>query len=133
MMQYSRIKIALIDDNRELTFILREYLTEMGFDVVGIGGDGYEALKLIEDTQPDIALLDLMMPKMDGVEVLRRVGSMDLTKRPRFIVISAVENDSLSRRAAGFQADAYMTKPFDLNKLVEEIKKLQSPVSGAPL
>ena len=122
------VNIVIVDDNKEFTSILNEYLTESGIKVVGIANDGLEAISLIMKKKPDIVILDIMMPKLDGIDVLRRLNSKHMEKRPRFIILTAVGNDAITQAALTLGADLYMIKPFDMDMLIMEIKKFQTAI-----
>lgn len=99
-MKESKISVLIADDNKEFCNILNDYLlSQRDIVVTGIAKDGLEALKLIEEKQPDLVVLDIIMPHLDGLGVLERINSLGLEKTPRVIVLSAVGQDKITQRA----------------------------------
>jgi len=124
-MEETKINIIIADDNKEFCNILCDYLsTQRGIVITGIAEDGIEALKLIEEKKPDLVLLDIIMPMLDGLGVLERLNTMDLDPMPRIIVLSAVGHDKITQRALSLGADYYVIKPFNFDVLSERIRQL---------
>lgn len=122
-----KIQVIIADDNKEFSDILSEYLNSQGdIEVVGMAKDGNEACELIAEKLPDIAILDIIMPHLDGLGVLEKARSMQLKKRPLFIVLSAVGQDKITQRALALGAEYYIVKPFDMDVLVSRIRQLKS-------
>ncbi len=121
-----KIQIVIADDNKEFSDILFDYLNNQGdIEVVGIAKDGNEACDLIAEKMPDIAILDIIMPQLDGLGVLEKVRMMPLKKRPLFIILSAVGQDKITQRALALGAEYYIVKPFDMDVLVSRIRQLK--------
>ncbi len=117
------IKVAVIDDNRQLIESVRKVLDkETNIIFAGSGNDGHQALKLIEREKPDVVLLDLVMPKLDGLGVLEQVGRSQ-GEKPAFIVISAIGQENIAESALERGACYYMMKPFDEQVLVRRIRQ----------
>jgi sporulation transcription factor Spo0A len=122
-MNLQKIKILIGDDNKDFCIILNEYLnTQADFEVVGIAKDGLEVVEQIESTFPDVVILDIIMPHLDGLGVLERLNTMHLEKRPKVIVLSAVGQDKITQMAMTLGAEYYVVKPFDTKELVARIK-----------
>ena len=85
----SKINVAIVDDNERMVMLLENILKEdADITVVGKGTDGLQALTLIREKEPDVVLLDLIMPKLDGLEVLQKINQeKNLKKKPAFIII----------------------------------------------
>ena len=110
-MDGNKISVVIADDNKEFCSILNDYLlNQKDIVVTGIAKDGREALTLIEEKQPDLVVLDIIMPHLDGLGVLERLNSMNLTKFPRIVVLSAVGQDKITQRAITLGADYYVVK-----------------------
>jgi two-component system response regulator (stage 0 sporulation protein A) len=125
IMQNSKISVLIADDNKEFCNILNDYLlNQRDIIVTGIAKDGIEALKLIEEKQPDLVVLDIIMPHLDGLGVLERLGSMNLDPMPRIIVLSAVGQDKITQRAISLGADYYVVKPFDMDVFTKRIRQM---------
>ncbi len=121
-----KIQIVIADDNKEFSDILCEYLNSQGdIEVVGMAKDGNEACDLITDRMPDIAILDIIMPHLDGLGVLEKLRGVQLKKRPLFIILSAVGQDKITQRALALGAEYYIVKPFDMDVLVSRIRQLK--------
>jgi two-component system response regulator (stage 0 sporulation protein A) len=122
------IRIAIVDDNPHLREILKEYfLHQEGIQVVGTAANGIQTLDLIRETQPDIVILDMVMPQMDGLAVLEHLNSGEFPVIPNVIVLSAVGHDDVVKRAVDMGAKYYMIKPFDLELLTKRIRELAGP------
>lgn len=122
-----KIQVIIADDNKEFSEILSEYLNNQGdIEVIGTAKDGNEACELIAEKMPDIAILDIIMPNLDGLGVLEKIRSMQLKKRPLFIILSAVGQDKITQRALALGAEYYIVKPFDMDVLVSRIRQLKS-------
>lgn len=124
-MENSKIKVLIADDNKEFCNILNDYLmNERDIDVIGIAKDGLEALQLIEERSPDLVVLDIIMPHLDGLGVLERLNTMNLDPMPRIIVLSAVGQDKITQRAITLGADYYVIKPFDMEVFTKRIRQM---------
>ena len=124
-MEESNINIIIADDNKEFCNILNDYLlNQRDIVVTGIANDGVEALKLIEEKKPDLVVLDIIMPHLDGLGVLERLNTMDVDPMPRIIVLSAVGQDKITQRAIALGADYYVVKPFDMDVFIKRIRQM---------
>lgn len=121
-----KIQVVIADDNREFGDILYEYLNNQSdIEVIGVARDGLEAYDQIVNKVPDIAVLDIIMPHLDGLGVLEKVNSTQMAKRPLFIMLSAVGQDKITQRALALGAEYYVVKPFDMDVLVARIRQLK--------
>jgi two-component system response regulator (stage 0 sporulation protein A) len=131
------IKVLLADDNREFCDIISKYLEKQDdMEVVGIANDGIEVLDMVPKIKPDVIVLDIIMPHLDGLGVLERLNNLDLEQPPKIIVLSAVGQDKITQRAIVLGADYYMVKPFDMEVFVKRIREVVlglSPDVGAPV
>ncbi|HBI93756.1 MULTISPECIES: sporulation transcription factor Spo0A [Terrisporobacter] len=130
-----KIKIVLADDNKDFCQLLKEYLSnEEDIEILGIAKDGIEALELVQKTQPDLLVLDVIMPHLDGLGVIEKLNSMDLPKQPKIIVLSAVGQDKITQTAINLGADYYIVKPFDFVIFINRIRELvtNKVVGGEP-
>ncbi len=94
-------------------------------EVIGIAKDGVEAVDMIANTIPDIALIDIIMPHLDGIGVLEKVGNLNLRKRPTCIMLSAVGQDKITQKAISLGAEYYVVKPFDIEILINRIRQIK--------
>lgn len=122
-----RLNVAIADDNERILRILEEIVSnDEELNVVGIAKDGEEAYEMIKETQPDIVLLDIVMPKLDGLGVLDRIiQDKDIQKQPYIVMISAVGKEQITEAAFSKGADYYIMKPFDNNLILTQIKNIQ--------
>ena len=107
-------KILVVDDEIETCNLLSEFLGRKKYDV-SIATSGQEAISKIESNKPDVVLLDIRMPGMDGMEVLRRIKQIH--KDIDVIMITAVNEEEVGKKAIGLGASDYITKPIRLNYL----------------
>lgn len=128
-MEERRIRIVLADDNRDFCEILYEYLsTQEDFEIVGVAKDGLEAYDLITKLQPDVAIIDVIMPHLDGLGVLEKLNNTSLPFKPIYIMLSAVGQDKITQSAMALGAEYYIVKPFDMEVLVERIRQLRTTI-----
>lgn len=121
-----RIHVVVADDNEIMRESLGEILeTDPQIVVDGAAMDGEVTLKLIEEKQPDVVIIDLVMPKVDGIGVMERVQNRN-TKLPFFIVLSAAGRPEIMEDAFNAGASYYMMKPFDGKDMIQRIKKIAS-------
>ncbi|AVX30472.1 sporulation transcription factor Spo0A [Carboxydocella sp. ULO1] len=124
-MMYKDVKILLVDDNREFCDMLSKHLTrDEDFILVGVAHNGLEALELIQSEQPDLIILDLIMPHLDGIGVLERMQTLDLPKRPKILMLTAFGQETVTQKAMQLGADYYLLKPFDFNVLSHRIRQM---------
>ncbi len=122
-----KITILIADDNAEFARTLKSYIEkEEDMEIIGQAKDGNEAVKMIEDLQPDIALLDVIMPHLDGLGVLEKTLELNISKKPTCIMLSAVGQDKITQRALELGANYYVVKPFDINLLIKRIKEIKN-------
>lgn len=123
-MTENKLKIIIVDDNIELTSILTEYLNNQSdIDVIAIAKDGIEACEMISSKQPDIVILDIIMPGLDGISVIENMNKLSLSKKPVYIILSAVSQDKTIKKALALGAEYYFIKPFDMEILISRIRK----------
>lgn len=111
-------KVLVVDDEKPISDIIKFNLTKEGYDVV-TAADGQEALDMYNDENPDLVLLDQMLPEVDGIEVLRQIRS-----KSDVPVIMVTAKDSEIDKVLGLEmgADDYVTKPFSNRELVARVK-----------
>ena len=128
------IEVLIADNNIQLCAALTEFLNAQGdMEVVGCAYDGEEALDMIEKVSPDVVVLDITMPRLDGLSVLERLEELNLKPRPRVIVLTALARDDIAQRFTEMGADYYMLKPFDMELLADRIRQFatgQAPEAG---
>lgn len=120
-----KIRVLIGDDNREFCELLRAYVDgQADLELVGVGYNGSEVLELVLAGQPDVIILDIVMPHLDGIGVLERIGQMQLPLRPKIIVLTAFGQENMTQRVLEMGADYYVLKPFSLDVLGTRIRQL---------
>ena len=107
-------RILVVDDEPDAVELLLEFLTAKGYDVI-TASDGEEALRQVKEHRPHLILLDVRMPKLNGMEVLKRVREID--HEVGVIMVTAVNEEETGREALKMGAFDYITKPLDLQYL----------------
>lgn len=121
-----KIKVLVADDNYEFATTLVNYLEkENDMEVVAAAKDGTEAYEKIIATKPDIVLLDIIMPHLDGLGVLEKLNESELEKKPMCIILSAVGQDKITQKAITLGAQYYIVKPFDISVLIKRMKEIR--------
>ena len=121
-----KITVLIADDNQEFSTTLATYLkNQEDMVVVGRAKDGNEALDMVSSLMPDVLLLDVIMPHLDGIGVLEQMNMIKLNKKPICIMLSAVGQDKITQKAIELGAQYYIIKPFDIQVLVQRIKELK--------
>ena len=121
------IRILIADDNHEFCDILQKSLDAVEvFEVVGIVHNGTETVRMVKSLLPDLLILDIIMPHLDGLGVLEQLHASHLERMPRVIVLSGMGQDAIAARALSLGADYYMLKPFDMSALVRRAQDLMS-------
>ena len=118
-------KVLIVDDEPDILLMLRMSLEDEGHDVV-MAADGQMALERIAEHRPDLVLLDVMMPVLDGWGVLEEQRTSGGDGAPAIIVLSAKSEEADIARAMSLGARDYVVKPFDLDKLVALVDRILS-------
>ncbi len=120
-----KIKIIIADDNLEFVTTFVNFLEEQDdMEVIATAKDGIEAYDKITSMKPDVVLLDVIMPHLDGIGVLEKLNNSG--NMPICIMLSAVGQDTITKRALAIGASYYMVKPFELDVLVKRIRELKN-------
>jgi two-component system response regulator (stage 0 sporulation protein A) len=126
------INVLIADDNKDFCDILSEYLGKQeDLEIVGVAKDGLEAIELVVKKAPDVLVLDIIMPHLDGLGVLEKLNLMNLEKFPKVIILSAVGQDKITQRAISLGADYYVVKPFDFEIFITRIRQLMGNNSSS--
>ncbi len=123
-----KLNVAIADDNQMTLELLGDIVSsDNELQVIGTAKDGEEAYHLIKEKEPDVVLLDIVMPKLDGLGVLEKIRSDGTMKnRPTFLMISAVGNECITEDAFAKGADYYIMKPFDCTQILDRIKSVRN-------
>ncbi len=118
----NRISVLLADDNQTLLRLIADSLSRKPeIEIAGMAKDGVEALEMVQSACPDVLLLDIVMPRLDGFSTLEQLARLDLPKRPHVIMLTGLTRDDFISRAMRLGADYYMIKPFDMQMLYTRI------------
>ena len=119
-------KILITEDSPTILEILKSVLVEEGYEVIA-AADGQQALNLAKTEKPDLIILDLMLPKIDGYKVCRMLKFDEKYKNIPIIMLTARTKESDEKLGKEVGADAYIKKPFEPEMMIDEIKKLLNP------
>jgi CheY-like chemotaxis protein len=115
-----RLKVLVVDDASDVRNLVAAYLKRGGHKVL-LAADGDEALELAAEETPDLAIVDIMMPGMNGYELTERLRSIPATQETPIIMLTARAGGADRDHAFRVGADAYVQKPFELQRLTDEI------------
>ncbi len=123
----SKINVAIVDDNERMVNLLEDILkADADIEVVGKAENGIDALDMIKEKKPDVVLLDLIMPKLDGLGVMEKIRKdADIKKSPSFIIITAIGQEGVTESAFELGANYYIMKPFDNSVVLSRIKAMK--------
>jgi two-component system, response regulator, stage 0 sporulation protein A len=124
-----KIEVLLADDNREFTNLLSEFIDDQeDMSVAGVAYNGNEVLRFIEQQRkaPDVLILDIIMPHLDGLGVLEKLREMNLPNPPKIIMLTAFGQENITQKAVQLGAAYYILKPFDMEVLTSRIRQLVS-------
>jgi two-component system chemotaxis response regulator CheY len=116
------IDVLIVDDLTFIKMVLKDLVEKAGFRVVGEASDGEEALRLFEEKHPDVVLMDITMPKMDGLTALQRILEKD--PEAKIIMCSALGQQRLILQAIQLGAKDFIVKPFRPERVIGSIKKI---------
>ncbi|MFP3154557.1 sporulation transcription factor Spo0A [Lachnospiraceae bacterium ZAX-1] len=123
-----KLNVAIADDNERMVRLLGDIIRgDDELQVIGTAKDGEEAYEMIMSKEPDVVLLDIVMPKLDGLSVMDKIkNDRNLKKHPAFIMISAIGQEKITEDAFALGADYYIMKPFDNDMVLSRIKHVKS-------
>lgn len=129
-----KVKIMVVDDNKEFCNLIKEYI-RMRSDVEfsGAAFDGISALQLMREINPDIILLDIIMPNMDGFKVLKHLRNYEPDKRPKVIVMSVAPTKECTKRIYEFGADYVMQSKIDIDEIIDKCIMVKKSTENACL
>ena len=116
-------KILIVDDEPNIVMSLEYTFKKNNFEVF-IARDGQEALDILQNQLPDVIILDVMMPLVDGFETLEQIKKDEKLKHCKVMFLSAKNKESDIEKGMALGADAYLTKPFSIKKVVDQVNEL---------
>jgi len=118
-----KIKVCIVDDNKELIHLLKEYIDEQNdMELIGVAYNGQDCLNMLKTTKPDVLLLDIIMPHLDGLAVLERLREED--NMPYVIMLTAFGQEEVTKKAVDLGASYFVLKPFDMEHLGNQIRSV---------
>jgi two-component system response regulator (stage 0 sporulation protein A) len=122
----NKIRVVLADDNKEVTNLVHEYLSRQeDFEIIGTASNGNEVVTIFEQQGvPDVLLLDIIMPHVDGIAVLETIRSMKSITQPKIIMLTAFGHEDITKRALELGASYFVLKPFDMEVLTIRIRQV---------
>lgn len=126
-------KILIADTNSEFRIGIKSYLSKLGYEVVGECSDGYDAVKIAESKQPDAVVMDLLLPRLDGIEVMTQIKERRQGREPVFIIATGIGSQKMLTEAAEAGASYCVMKPCEYSVLAGRIEKALAAKSGETL
>jgi len=117
-------RVLVVDDEPQVVWVLQLALDAEGYEVL-TARNGIEAMAQISSGHPDLMVLDVMMPRMDGWSVMRELSKLPKDERPRVVMVTALASHRDRATAAELGADAYVPKPFDMDHLLGVLHGLE--------
>ncbi len=124
-LEVKKIKVCVVDDNRELVGLLEDFISSQDdMEVAGIAHNGQECLEMLSQTDPDVLVLDIIMPHLDGLAVLERLREIKKGVLPNVIMLTAFGQEDVTKKAVELGASYFILKPFDMENLGSHIRQV---------
>ena len=117
-------KVLIVDDASFMRMTIKQMLEKNGHEAVGEAGDGIEAVKTYIEVKPEVVLLDITMPEMNGVEALKRIKELD--PAAKVIICSAMGQQAMVAQAIQNGAKDFIVKPFEADRLIAAVDRVMS-------
>ncbi|MET1247825.1 sporulation transcription factor Spo0A [Sporolactobacillus sp. STCC-11] len=128
------IKVCLTDDNKELIMLISEYLkTQDDIEVIGTASNGQDCLEMLKSMTPDVLLLDIIMPHLDGLGVLEQIHANPDLPQPGIIMLTAFGQEDVTKKAVELGASYFILKPFDMTNLANHIRQVAGKKELSPV
>jgi len=114
-------KILVVDDEEFIRSLMQNGLTENGFEVI-TADNGFEAILAVEDGKPDLVITDIMMPRLNGIDLLKALKNSDITRNIPVVLISALDEADMVQQGLDLGAVDFITKPFKMNEIVGKLR-----------
>jgi len=122
----SPIRVLIADNSKDFAEMLSDTIQiSSDIEIVGIAENGPQTITLLNQTKPDVLLLDIVMPDIDGLEVLRRINKVFDDEIPAIFMISALGNEEITELAISLGARYFFTKPINLKALISKIREVK--------
>ncbi len=120
-----KITVCLTDDNQELVHLIEEYVSDVDdIEIVGTAFNGQDCLSMIEELEPDVLVLDIIMPHLDGLGVLEQIRINRDLAQPNIIMLTAFGQEDVTKKAVDLGASYFILKPFDMENLINNIRQV---------
>ncbi|WDL97041.1 sporulation transcription factor Spo0A [Alicyclobacillus sp. ALC3] len=127
----SALRVLIADDNREFAEVLAEFISsQTDMVLAGVAYNGTDVLALVKEQRPDVLILDIIMPVLDGLTTLERLAELDIPM-PKVIMLTAFGQDHVTRRAVELGVSYFILKPFDMPVLAERIRQVTGEQQAA--
>lgn len=127
-----KVKVCIVDDNRELVRLLDDYISAQDdMEVIGVAYNGQECLNMLQNIEPDVLLLDIIMPHLDGLNVLEKVRDGNRSSTPNVIMLTAFGQEDVTKKAVELGASYFILKPFDMEHLGNTIRQVSGNSSSS--
>ena len=132
-MSLERIRVLIGDDNRDFCELLRAFFDQQAdMDLVGIAYNGADVVEAVERLLPDVLILDIIMPHLDGIGVLEQLAAPGARPRPKVIMLTAFGQENITQKVLEMGADYYVLKPFSLEVLGTRVRQLAGLPTTTP-
>ena len=115
-------KVLIVDDAAFMRMVIKDILTKNGYEVIGEGVDGEDGVQKYKDLKPDLTFMDIVMPKMEGIDALRAI--MEHDPGAKVVMCSSIGQQSVVSDAITIGARDFIVKPFDAAKVLEVVQKV---------
>lgn len=122
------MRILVVDDAMFMRMMLKDILSKNGYEVVGEAANGREAIEKYIELRPDLVLLDITMPEMDGLEALKKIKMIE--PKAKIIMCSAMGQQNMVIEAIQNGAIDFVVKPFQQDRVIESLRKVEELASG---
>ena len=120
-----KISVGVADDNRDYCDLISDYFSgNKEIEISFVANDGIKTIDSIKKYNPEVLILDMVMPRLDGVGVLEEMNSIEMDSYPKIIVLSAVGQEAFTKKAISLGADYYLVKPLDMKLLEKRIRQV---------
>lgn len=122
-----KIKVCLADDNQELVNLVEDFLANQeDLEVIGTAYNGQDCLSVVEEKEPDVLVLDIIMPHLDGLAVLEKLREFPAETHPKVIMLTAFGQEDVTKKAVSLGVSYFILKPFDLENLASNIRQVSN-------
>ena len=127
-----KIKVCIVDDNRELVNLLEDFIdSQEDMEVAGISHNGQDCLEMLGNIDPDVLVLDIIMPHLDGLAVLEKMKELNKPHLPNVIMLTAFGQEDVTKKAVDLGASYFILKPFDMEHLASQIRQVSGTTSSS--